>query len=78
VLNRDLEKPRELELLWRDSAPARVVRAEVLTGTDLKAVNSFTEPRRVAPQPFAPPKPGARMVLELPPRSYSVVVLAAT
>ena len=78
VLNRDLEKPRELEVVWRDGIPARVVSAEVLTGPDLKAVNSFAQPKRVAPQPLAPPKPGARMVLELPPRSYSVVVLAAS
>jgi alpha-N-arabinofuranosidase len=76
VLNRDLEKARELEVVWRDGAPARLVTAEVLTGPDLKAVNSFADPRRVAPQPLAPPRPGARMVLELPPRSYSVVVLA--
>ena len=78
VLNRDLEKPRELEVVWRDGVPTRVVRAEVLTGPDLKAVNSFAEPKRVVPQPLAPPKPGARVVLELPPRSYSVVVLAAS
>ena len=78
VLNRHLDKPRELELVWRDGAPARVVSAEALTGPDLKAVNSFAEPKRVVPQPLAPPKPGARMMLELPPRSYSVVVLAVS
>lgn len=78
ILNRDLEKARELEVLWRDVVPARVIRAEVLTGNDLKAVNSFAEPKRVTPRPLDPPKPGARMVLELPPTSYSVVVLAAS
>jgi alpha-N-arabinofuranosidase len=78
VLNRDREKPRELELVWRDAAPARVVRAEVLTGPDLKAVNSFAEPKKVAPQPLAPPRAGARMVVELPPRSYSALVFAAS
>ena len=57
VLNRHLDKPRELEVVWRDGAPARVVSADVLTGPDLKAVNSFAEPNRVVPQPLAAPKP---------------------
>jgi alpha-N-arabinofuranosidase len=78
VLNRDLEKARDLEVVWRDGAPSRVVRAEVLTGSDLGAVNSFAEPKRVVPQPLPPPKPGPRVVLELPARSYSLVVLAAS
>ena len=38
VLNRDLEKARELKVVWREGAPARVLGAEVLTGMDLKAV----------------------------------------
>ena len=78
VLNRDLAKARELELVWREAAPARVVRAEVLTGDDLRAVNSFAQPQRVSPRPLEPPKPGPKMVVELPPRSYSVLVLAAS
>jgi alpha-N-arabinofuranosidase len=78
VLNRDLAKARELELVWREAAPARVVRAEVLTGDDLRAVNTFAQPQRVSPRPLESPKPGPRMVVELPPRSYSVLVLAAS
>jgi alpha-N-arabinofuranosidase len=78
VLNRDLAKPRELEIVWREAAPARVVRAEVLTGDDLRAVNTFAQPQRVSPRPLETGKPGARMVVELPPRSYSVLVLGAS
>jgi alpha-N-arabinofuranosidase len=78
VLNRDLVKARELEIVFREGAPARVVRTEVLTGDDLRAVNTFAEPRRVSPRPLEIPKPGPRMVVELPPRSYSVLVLAAS
>jgi alpha-N-arabinofuranosidase len=77
VLNRDLAKPRELELVWREAAPARVVRAEVLTGDDLRAVNTFAQPQRISPRLLETGKPGARMVVELPPRSYSVLVMAA-
>ncbi len=76
VLNRDLEKARELEVVWRDLTPARVTACQVLTGDDLKASNSFESPRRVAPQPLEAPRPGARMTLQLPPRSYTMVSVA--
>src|SRR5262245_46969028 len=44
ILNRDLEKARELNVVWHDGAPARVLGADVLTGKDLKAVNTFDAP----------------------------------
>jgi len=78
VLNRDLAKARELELVFREAAPTRVVRAEVLTGDDLRAANTFAQPQRVSPRPLESLKPGPRMTVELPPRSYSVLVLAAS
>ena len=42
---------------------------------DLKAFNTFEEPRRVVPQALAAPAPGSRMTLRLPPRSYTVLHL---
>ena len=53
----------------------RVSRGETLTGTDLKAFNTFDAPRRVVPQALPAPAPGTRMTLKLPPRSYTVVHL---
>lgn len=76
LLNRDLNGEREVVLDWGDLKPTRVVACETLTGTDLKAFNTFEEPRRVAPQPLDPPAPGSRMTFKLPPRSYSVAQLA--
>ncbi|HWA96634.1 MAG TPA: alpha-N-arabinofuranosidase [Terracidiphilus sp.] len=76
VLNRDLEKPRELELVWHDLTPTRVVSFETLTGKDLKAVNTFADPNRVAPQTLEAPKAGSRMTVELPAGSHSVLTLA--
>jgi len=73
ILNRDLEKPREVEVVWRDSPPRRVAFSQVLTGPDLKASNSFEEPKKVAPQSFEAPKPGSRTALQLPARSYTVL-----
>jgi alpha-N-arabinofuranosidase len=78
VLNRDLEGERELVLEWQDPAPRRVLACETLTGDDLKAVNSFENPRRVVPAPLEAPRPGRTMTLKLPPASYSVLNLAMT
>jgi alpha-N-arabinofuranosidase len=76
VLNRDLEGEREVVLEWADVVPTRVLACETLTGPDLKAVNTFEDPRRVAPQKLEPPAPGRRMTLKLPARSYTIVHLA--
>jgi hypothetical protein len=70
MLNRDLEGEREVALDWRDLTPARVLACETLTGPDLKAFNTFEQPRRVAPQRLDAPAAGARMTFKLPPRSY--------
>jgi alpha-N-arabinofuranosidase len=76
VLNRDLESERELALQWRDPTPQRVLASETLTGADLKAVNTFSEPKRVVPQKLDAPRPGATMTFKLPRASYSVIHLA--
>src|ERR1039457_403055 len=48
MLNRDLESERELVLDWRDVTPSRVLACETLTGPDLKAINTFASPTKVA------------------------------
>jgi len=74
LLNRDLSKAREVEIVWEDSPATRVVTSLVLTGNDLKAVNSFDAPQRVQPQALDKPSTsGGRTKFELPPRSYTVI-----
>lgn len=73
ILNRDLVKPRDVDIVWRAAAPERVLFAQVLTGSDLKACNSFDDPKRVAPQPFEAPRSGAKTSLQVPARSYTVI-----
>jgi alpha-N-arabinofuranosidase len=73
MLNRDLEGEREVVVEWGDVSPARVLACETLTGTDLKALNTFDQPRRVVPQRLDAPAVGARMTFRLPARSYTVV-----
>jgi len=76
ILNRDLEKPRDLEIIWHDLAPTKVNQCETITGSDLKASNSFDQPNRVVPQSVSAPKAAARMVFQAPARSYTVMTLA--
>lgn len=78
LLNRDLDGERDVTIEWTDAAPTRVIACETLTGADLTAVNTFTDPRRVAPQRLEPPAAGARMTFKLPPRSYTVARVATT
>jgi alpha-N-arabinofuranosidase len=74
ILNRDLDKAREVEIVWRESAPQRVRFSQVLTGTDLKASNSFEKPGNVAPQAFELGKTSVgKTVMQLPARSYTVI-----
>ncbi len=70
ILNRDLSKAREVEVVWEDNPGTRVVTSLVLTGNDLKAVNGFDAPQRVQPQSLDKPSTtGGRTRVELPPRS---------
>ena len=78
MLNRDLDSERELTLDWRDPTPTRVLACETLTGSDLKAANTFAQPRLIVPRPLDAPRPGSRMTFKLPPRSYSVAHLATS
>jgi alpha-N-arabinofuranosidase len=75
ILNRDLEKARDLELVWYEATPTRVNTCQVLTGSDLKAVNGFDAPSRVVPKPLDPPRVGSKMDLKVPARSYALVNL---
>jgi alpha-N-arabinofuranosidase len=73
LLNRDLAKSHTVEIVWGGSAP-HATDAIVLTGSDLKASNTFEAPSRVVPQKAEKPtSSGARTTFELPPRSYTVV-----
>ena len=73
LLNRDLSKARQVEVNWEGTVPGRLLASWVLTGDDLKAINSFDAPQHVAPKEAEKPSSAAgHMRIELPPRSYSV------
>jgi alpha-L-arabinofuranosidase len=78
LLNRDLQGERELVVECRDFTPTRVLASETLTGTDVKAANTFEQPRLVVPRPLDVPKAASTMTFKLPARSYSVVHIATS
>lgn len=74
VLNRDLSKSHDVEVVWEDATPARFNSGLLLTGDDLKASNSFAAPKRVAPQSFAAPTmSGGKSRFQIPARAYAVI-----
>ena len=74
ILNRDLSNGHEIDVVWEDATPARVLTSTVLTGSDLKAFNSFDFPKRVAPSDFGKPvTSGGHTKFEVPARSYTVL-----
>ena len=74
ILNRDLAEAHEMEVVWEDAAPTRVISASVLTGDDLKAANTFAAPQKVVPQSFTMPEArGGRTKFEVAARSYTVI-----
>ena len=77
LLNRDVAQPREATLVFRDNVPTRSLRFDTLTGTDLKAVNTFAEPGKVKPAALELPRASASMALQLPARSYNRLLLQA-
>ena len=78
MLNRDTGGERDVVLDWGDIRPARVLACETLTGADLKAFNTFDEPRKVAPQRLDAPAAAGRMTFKLPAGSYTVAHLAVS
>jgi alpha-N-arabinofuranosidase len=76
LLNRDLERERDIELSWVGAIPSKVLAAQTITGNDLKAANTFEAPDTVRPQDLDLPRPGERMMVRLPARSYTALQFA--
>ncbi len=77
ILNRDLNNARTVQINWQDKAPSQIQTSTTLTGTDLKAFNSFDVPKDVTPQALDKPSTaGGRTKFEVPARSYTVIQCA--
>ena len=49
MLNRDTTAEREITVNWQSPTPSRVLACQTLTGRDLKAINTFEQPKNVVP-----------------------------
>ncbi len=76
LLNRDTTREREATITWQSPTPSKVLACETLTGTDLKARNTFEQPNAVVPRSLDAPRPGSSMTFRLPAGSYTVANLA--
>jgi alpha-N-arabinofuranosidase len=76
ALNRDLGNERELALSFEDITPSSVLACETLTGSDLKAFNTFESPNKVVATKLDTTRAGAKMTVKLPARSYTVIHLS--
>ena len=66
MLNRDLGAERDVTINWRDLTPSRVLACQTLTGSDLKAFNTFDRPNNVVPRALDAPNPASAMTFRLP------------
>jgi alpha-L-arabinofuranosidase len=74
ILNRDLAKAHEVEVVWQDAVPGSATGATTITGSDLKAFNSFDAPLKVTPQDFPKPATSKNATkFEVPARSYTAI-----
>jgi alpha-N-arabinofuranosidase len=76
MLNRDTTREREATIQWQSPTPSKVLACQTITGTDMKARNTFEQPNNVVPKKLDAPQPGASMTFRLPAGSYTVAHLA--
>jgi alpha-L-arabinofuranosidase len=73
ILNRDLSNAHQVEINWEGQEGSKLLASQVLTGSDLKAVNGFDAPERVKPQAADKPVSNGNVAkIEVPARSYSI------
>lgn len=78
ILNRDINKAHTVEVSWQDRVPSNVLTSNVITGSDLKAFNTFEAPSKVVPSAFSKPSTaGGKTKFEVPARSYTVIQWSA-
>ncbi|MDX2004774.1 MAG: alpha-N-arabinofuranosidase [Meiothermus sp.] len=75
IVNRSLTETLEAELVWQEGAPQGITAVHQLSGTDLKAANSFENPGAVVSRPIpSVPINSATAKLSVPPLSFTTVI----
>jgi len=78
IVNRSQNQSLETEVVWQSGAPARITAIHQMSGTDLKAANSFEHPEVLTSKalPVVPVQAG-KAKLTLPPLSFTAVVTSS-
>ncbi len=74
IVNRSQHEAVTTDIGWQGAAPAQVSAAYQLSGSDPKAVNTFSQPNLIAPKQLNGLKiDDGKLTLSLPPLSFTVV-----
>ncbi|MFN8445166.1 MAG: alpha-N-arabinofuranosidase [Caldilineaceae bacterium] len=74
VVNRNQSESIVTDLVWQTAAPEQISEAWQLSGTDVKAVNSWENPNNITAQTIAAPRiSDGKATLNLPPLSFTVL-----
>ncbi|MBF6595292.1 MAG: alpha-N-arabinofuranosidase [Thermaceae bacterium] len=78
IVNRSQNQSLETEVVWQSGTPARITAIHQMSGTDLKAANSFEHPEVLTSKalPVVPVQAG-KAKLTLPPLSFTAVVTSS-
>jgi alpha-N-arabinofuranosidase len=77
IINRSQSETVTTELDWQGAAPARVSAAYQLSGTDVKAANTWEQPDLIRPKQLSDLRIDGRSIsLRLPPLSFTVLSTA--
>lgn len=75
IVNRSQTETLEAELVWQQGAPKKITAANQLSGTDLKAANSFENPNAVVSKAIkAPALKEGKATLKVPPLSFTTLI----
>ena len=78
LVNRSLEGPLNVDIVWREGQPKAVEAAYQLLGSGPKAVNTFSNPNAVTLKPVqVGPVVNGRLSVTLPPLSFTTISLEA-
>jgi alpha-L-arabinofuranosidase len=74
VVNRSQTETLSTDIIWQSEAPRQITGAYQVTGSDVKAVNTYAHPDTVIARQIAPGQmDGNTLTLHLPPLSFTVI-----
>jgi len=75
IVNRSQTDTLGAEIIWQQGAPGQITAAHQLSGTDLKATNSFENPGVVVSRPIATvPVSGGKATISVLPLSFTTLI----